>query len=170
MPIAVVIRPVMPADMAEIDRLHGAVLGPGRFVRTAYRVREGSGPITPLCRLAELDGQIIAALRMTPITIGGKAGAQMLGPLVVAGQYANKGHGRALVADSLATATASGVRLVVLVGDLGYYQRMKFAPVPIGQIRFNGPVDPARILARELVEGGLSEYSGTIQAERVETA
>ena len=34
--------------------------------------------------------------------------------------------------------------LVLLVGDMGYYGRLGFAPVPPHQIRLPGPVDPAR--------------------------
>ena len=35
-------RPVRPADADAINDLHHRVFGPGRFVRTAYRVREGT--------------------------------------------------------------------------------------------------------------------------------
>ena len=68
-------RAVMTADAAKIGRLHADVFGPGRFARSAYRVREGTGFVSPFCRVAVRGDRIIAALRMTPVTVGGTAGA-----------------------------------------------------------------------------------------------
>ena len=41
---SVLIRPAGPDDSAEIAALHERAMGPGRFARTAYRVREGAAP------------------------------------------------------------------------------------------------------------------------------
>ena len=162
----VITRPVAAADHAAIAALHARVFGPGRFVRSAYRVREGTPFASPYCRLA-LDGErIIAALRMTPVTIGGRSGALLLGPLAVDPDHANQGFGRRLVAESFADARRDGFRLVVLVGDLAYYSRMQFSGVPRGQIRLPGPADPARILAHELEPGAAAAYAGIVEAER----
>jgi predicted N-acetyltransferase YhbS len=158
------VRAPVPGDLAAIARLHADLFGPGRFARTAYRVREGTAAITPLCRVAYLGSELVAALRMTPVGIGGREGVQLLGPLAVAAAHANRGHGRALVRDSLEAAAARGDRLVVLVGDVSYYARLGFAPVQPGHIQFPGPVDPARILARELVAGALADYRGRLEA------
>jgi predicted N-acetyltransferase YhbS len=76
-----------------------------------------------------------------------------------------KGYGKALVAEGLARARAQGFRLVVLVGDMPYYGRFGFVPVPPGQIRLPGPVDPARLLALELVAGALGNAAGLVQAK-----
>jgi len=38
--LSVTILPEAPADALAIERLHERTFGPGRFVRTAYRVRE----------------------------------------------------------------------------------------------------------------------------------
>jgi predicted N-acetyltransferase YhbS len=54
------------------------------------------------------------------------------------------------------------VALVLLVGDTAYYGRFGFAPVPTGQIRLPGPVDPARLLAAELRLGTLATFRGLI--------
>ena len=37
------IRPARPADSAAISALNARAMGPGRFARTAYRVREAEG-------------------------------------------------------------------------------------------------------------------------------
>lgn len=155
-------RAVTPDDLSSIEELHARAFGPGRFVRTAYRVREGTNPISPHCRVCLVDGKIAASVRFTPIVIGGKAGALLLGPLAVEPALANRGYGRGLVALALEDARASGIRLVVLVGDEPYYGRLGFARIPFGRITLSGPVDPSRLLAAELIAGALEEYSGTV--------
>lgn len=161
---AVTTRLVAPADLAAIQALHATVFGPGRFARTAYRVREGRGLMSPFCRAAFDGERMIAALRMTEIRIGDQTGALLLGPLAVDTQYAGKGHGRRLVAEVTEDARARGQSLIVLVGDEPYYGRFGFKRTPPGQIEFPGPVNPARILAAELDDGALARYRGLVTA------
>ena len=52
---AIITRSVTPEDADAIGALHARVFGPGRFARTAYRVREGTAFASPFCRLAEAD-------------------------------------------------------------------------------------------------------------------
>lgn len=158
-------RPVTPDDLPLISSLHAKVFGPGRFARTAYRVREGTADISRFCRVSFVEQRLIAALRLTEIAIGGREGALLLGPLAVDPEFAGKGHGRALVAEALAEATAARLQLVVLVGDEPYYARFGFKPIPPGQIKFPGPVNPARILAAELQAGALGQFSGLVAAK-----
>jgi predicted N-acetyltransferase YhbS len=159
-------RPIAPADLPPIAELHARVFGPGRFTRTAYRVREGAPPISRFCRVALLDGRIIAAVRFTHITIGGVDGALLLGPLVVDPDFAGKGFGRQLIGEALEVAKADGVCVVVLVGDESYYGRFGFRAVPAGQITLPGPVDARRLLATELEAGALLRYRGGVVAKR----
>jgi predicted N-acetyltransferase YhbS len=44
-----------------------------------------------------------------------------------------------------------------------YYGRFGFQPVPPGQISLPGPVDPARLLAVELVAGTLAGATGLVK-------
>jgi len=158
-------RPATPEDIPLISALHDRAFGPGRFARTAYRVREQMGlgrEISDFCRLATTGERIVAAIRLSEILIGGKPGAVLLGPLVVAPEYAGQGYGRALIKEAMDAAAAAGNRLVVLVGDESYYGRFGFAPVAPGTITLPGPVDPTRLLAAELENGALSEYHGPI--------
>ncbi len=159
-------RPVAPEDVPLISALHDRVFGPGRFARTAYRVREETpdATVSPFCRLISNGDRLIAAVRMSEIKIGGKAGALMLGPIVVAPEYANQGYGRKLIAEAIEAARGAGVELVVLIGDEPYYGRLGFRPVPMGAITFPGPVDPRRILASELADGALASFTGRVSA------
>ena len=159
-------RHVTVADIPAISDLHSTVFGPGRFARSAYRVREeGKEELSRFCRLAELNGRLIAALRLTQVMIGGRPGAVLLGPIAVDPEFAGKGFGRRLISEALDEMRAAGVALVVLVGDEPYYGRLGFKPVAMGQIAFPGPVNPARILACELAAGALADYRGVISAE-----
>lgn len=158
------IRPQAPGDSAAVFQLHEDAFGPGRFARTAYRVREASHG--PAIALTAWDGdELVGAIQLTAITIGGMRGAMLLGPLVVAHPYKGRGAGLRLILDSLAEARRQGTRLVVLVGDLPYYQRADFAVIPPGRIALPGPADPSRLLARELVPGALADFSGMVEAD-----
>jgi len=68
------------------------------------------------------------------------------------------------VSEALDALKAAGFSLVVLVGDEPYYGRFGFKPVPFKSIAFPGPVNPARILAVELVAGALPRYRGLVAA------
>lgn len=165
-PRNIVVRPASPEDLADIRDLHARAFGPGRFARTAYRVREGTPEFSPFCRVCRIDGRLAAAVRFTPVLIGGKGGALLLGPLAVEPDFANQGYGRGLVGKALQDARGSGIALVVLVGDEPYYTRLGFKRVPAGQIALPGPANPERILAVELAEGSLAAYSGLVVADR----
>lgn len=161
---AIDIRAERPDDLAAISDLCARAFGPGRFARTAYRVREAAPPERELCLTAWIDGRLAGSIRFTPITIGGVKGALLLGPLAVEPALAGQGCGRALIAAGLERARRLGYRLVVLVGDPPYYARLGFVPVPAGQLRLPGPADPARLLAYELEPGALASFRGAIAA------
>ena len=127
-------------------------------------MREGKGTQSRFCRLAVHGNDVVAALRMTETAIGARAGTALLGPLAVHPDFRGKGYGRQLISEAIAAMRTAGVELVVLVGDLPYYGRFGFKPVPPGQIVFPGPVNPARILALELSDGALSRYRGMVSA------
>lgn len=161
-PYAIAFRPVKVADLPSIQALQDQCFGPGRFARTAYRVREGVPLFSKHCLCASIGEEVVASLRMTPITIGGKGEALMLGPLAVAPRLAGQGIGRRLVAEALQRAEAEGIHIIILVGDLPYYGRFGFVPVPADQITMPGPVNPARLLAVEVAEDALAQYRGEV--------
>ncbi len=157
------IRLQTPDDHSALNHLNETAFGPGRFARTAYRVREAPASEPRLSLCAVLGGDIIGAVQFTPIAIGGVSGALLLGPIIVADGHKNRGYGLQLMLEGLARARELGYRLVVLVGDLPYYERAGFAPAPQGRIVLPGPVDPARILFVELASGALEDYRGLVR-------
>ncbi len=156
------LTPETPDDEAAILRLNERVFGPGRFARTAYRVRETTPPDLSLSFVARVGPLLVGANAMTPILIGATP-AYLLGPLIVEPVFRSRGIGEALVKASLEAAKAAGGRLALLVGDAPYYARMGFAPTPPGRIVLPGPVDPARLLHCELEAGALEGVSGRVR-------
>ena len=152
-------------DAAALSELSAEAFGPGRFGRTAYRIREGVPPVSSLSLTAWLDERLVGGIRFTAVTIGEEESALLLGPLVVDPAHKGKGYGKALAEEGLTRARAQGFHLVVLVGDMPYYGRFGFVPVPRGQIVLPGPVDPARLLALELVPEALAGAAGLVQAK-----
>jgi predicted N-acetyltransferase YhbS len=166
---AIITRAAVPHDLPAIIALQAHVFGPGRFTRSAYRVREGRGLMSRFCRVADRNGRLIASLRMTEVSIGGVTGAVLLGPLAVDPEFRGQGYGRKLAAEVMHDMKAAGVAVVVLVGDEPYYGRFGFKPVPPGSIVFPGPVNPARTLAAELKPGALAHYRGLVTAASAAT-
>ena len=157
--LSLVLEPETSADADSILRLNERVFGPGRFARTAYRLRETTPADLSLSFVARVGTLLVGANAMTPILIGATP-ALLLGPLIVEPVFRSQGIGEALVHRSLDAAKAAGAKLVVLVGDEPYYARMGFKPAPLGRIVLPGPVDPARVLVCELAEGAFEGVSG----------
>jgi predicted N-acetyltransferase YhbS len=153
-------------DRPLVAKLHAHVFGPGRFARSAYRIREAAPPLSPYCSGAFADDQLIASVQMTPILIGGNGPFLLLGPLAVDPAFAGQGYGKTLVAQALDAARANTIGCVILIGDVPYYGRFGFKPVRPGSITLPGPVNPARILAVELIPGALANAVGAITAAR----
>ncbi len=157
-----VIKAPTADDMAAVERLNARVFGPGRYARSAYRLREGMPPDPGLSFVAWIGTLLVGANIMTPIRCG-EAPALLLGPLTVDPAFQKGGIGEALALRSLEAARDAGHALVLLVGDEPYYSRLGFAGVPDGQLEFCGPVDPARLLYRELVPGTFATVRGKVR-------
>jgi len=153
-----------PEDATAIERLHERTFGPGRFSRTAQRIREGRGHVLALSFTARVGTLLVGSVRLTRVRIG-ETPALMLGPLTVEPPFRSRGIASALLDRALGEARARGHRLVVLVGDEPYYARCGFKRIPKGQATMPGPVDPARLLVAELVEGAFAGVAGPIRPE-----
>lgn len=151
-----------PNDAPAIEKLEERAFGPGRFARTAYRLREGVEPDLSLSFVAHVGTLLVGANRMTPILVDNSP-ALLLGPLTVEPAFRSQGLGEALVKKSLDAAREAGHGLVLLVGDLDYYSRLGFARVQRGKIAMPGPVDPRRLLYCELRDGALDSASGRMR-------
>jgi predicted N-acetyltransferase YhbS len=162
--LSLTILPETPQDGPAIERLHERTFGPGRYARTAFRIREGRGHLLEFSFTARIGTLLVGSIRLTPVRIG-ETPALLLGPLTVEPPFRQRGIGLALMQRALADARDKGHRLIVLVGDEPYYCRAGFKRIPKGQVRMPGPVDPGRLLVAELVEGAFTGVKGPIRPE-----
>jgi predicted N-acetyltransferase YhbS len=160
--LSLTILPESADDAQAIDRLHERTFGPGRYARTAYRIREGIAHNLDLSFTARIGTLLVGSVRLSPIRIGETA-ALLLGPLTVEPPFRDRGIGIGLIDRALQEAKAKGHKLVVLVGDESYYQRCGFKRIPKGTVSMPGPVDPQRLLVAELAAGAFAGVSGPIR-------
>jgi len=158
------ILPETADDADAIERLHERVFGPGRFAKTAYRLREQASHRLCVSFIARVGTLLVGSVWLTPIRIGDSS-ALLLGPLTVEPAFRERGIGQALMARALARAAAAGERLVILVGDEPYYGKAGFKRVPPGRVVMPGPVDPERLLVAELVPGAFDGVGGRVRGD-----
>jgi predicted N-acetyltransferase YhbS len=162
--LSVTILPETADDALAIERLHERTFGPGRFARTAYRVRERVQHLPALSFTARIGTLLVGSVRLSPVRIGDTP-ALLLGPLTLEPPFRERGIGMKMLERALAEARRAGHRLVVLVGDEPYYARVGFKRIAKGQVTLSGPVDPARLLVAELVEGAFAGVSGPLRPD-----
>jgi predicted N-acetyltransferase YhbS len=158
------IRLATPDDDAFVDDLHKIAFGPGRFARTAFRVRERF-PIDPsLSLIAEVDGVPCGAVWMTPISVGGDDG-YLLGPLATHPDFRRRGAGKLLAREvtRMALERDEG-SFVLLVGDRDYYCPLGWVPTLPYAVTFPGPVDPSRVLVYSHDLAVATRIAGPIEA------
>jgi predicted N-acetyltransferase YhbS len=162
--LSLLILPEQPDDEPAIERLYERTFGPGRFARTAYRLREGGRHRPDLSFTARIGTLLVGSVRLTPIRIGEEP-ALLLGPLTIEPPFRGRGIGKGLIKASLDAARGAGARLVLLVGDHPYYGPLGFARVPHKQVELPGPVDPDRVLIAELAPGAFAGIGGAVRPD-----
>lgn len=165
------IRAERPEDSDALEALVDLAFGPGRFAKTAYRLREGVLPEARLSFVAQ-DGAgeaLWGSVRFWPVIVG-QSPALLLGPLAVVPQLRGRGIGISLMQHGIRAAAELEYGAVVLVGDEPYYAKVGFARLTPGQIRFPGPVDPDRVLGLSLKSEGLASLSGDVKRARIDIA
>ncbi len=162
--ISLTILPETEGDALAIARLHERTFGPGRYAKTAYRLREQVAHRLDLSFTARIGTLLVGSVRLSPVRIGDTP-ALLLGPLTVEPPFRERGVGQALIRHALAHAKVQGHRLVLLVGDEPYYGKCGFKRIPAGAIAMPGPVDPARLLVAELADGAFSGVSGPVRPD-----
>ena len=91
--ISVNIQPEAPDDAVAIERLHERTFGPGRYAKTAYRLREQVDHIRELSFTARIGTLLIGSVWLSPIRIG-EAKALLLGPVTVEPAFRDRGVGQ----------------------------------------------------------------------------
>jgi len=153
-----------PDDALAIERLHERTFGPGRYAKSAYRIREGRSHLLELSFTARIGTLLVGSVRLTPVYIGDAPGL-LLGPLTVEPPFRSRRVGTRLIKRALEEAKAKGYKIVLLVGDEPIYTKSGFKKIPKGQVKMPGPVDPARLLVAELAPGAFDGVKGLIRPD-----
>jgi GNAT superfamily N-acetyltransferase len=127
------IEPELPGDAEAVEKLLSDAFGPGRFAKTAERLREGRQPSLDLSFVARRGDNLLGCVRLWTVEVGG-AVAILLGPFAVDVTVRGLGIGRALIDTACDAARRAGHGVAVL-------GRRVVMP---------GPVDQARVLVRAL--------------------
>jgi predicted N-acetyltransferase YhbS len=163
------IRQEQAGDAARIEALNADAFGPGRYAKSAYRLREGVDPLAELSFVAVEDGTLRGSVRFWPISVGGHE-ELLLGPLAVQGDQRGRGIGIALMQAGIAAAKEGPWRGILLVGDEPYYAKVGFSRLPPGRVKFPGPVDQNRILGLSLKGGEMLTLTGQVRRARIDHA
>jgi predicted N-acetyltransferase YhbS len=161
------IREERAEDRPAIDALVEKSFGPGRYAKSAYRLREGVDPEAGLSFVATEDSALRGSNRFWPVIVGDTP-ALLLGPLAVETERRGRGMGIQLMQRGIDEARARGHRAIILVGDLPYYSRVGFVAVTRGRVKMPGPVDLSRVLGLSLVEGALEALEGSVKRARID--
>lgn len=161
------IRAERPEDAPLVDALTAQSFGPGRYAKSAYRLREGVDAEPGLSFVAVEDGILRGSVRFWAVRVG-KEPSLLLGPLAVQSDQRGRGIGIALMQKGLEEAKNAGHKSVILVGDAPYYGRVGFQPIKRGRIKFPGPVDQSRILGIALADGALDTLEGPVKRARID--
>lgn len=145
------IAPEAPGLSRRVVEMADRAFGPGRYVKTAERLREESAPIPDLSFTAMRGDQLLGSVRLWPIQVydfepNTYEPLAFLGPIVVDPVFRGQGIGRTLIRTSVDAAFAKGLRAVLLVGAQSYFSPFGFHKAE--DIAMPGPVDPNRVLIR----------------------
>jgi predicted N-acetyltransferase YhbS len=161
------IRPERAEDGPFVTALNEISFGPGRYAKSAYRLRDGVDPVAKLSFVAVSGNALLASIRYWPVAIGMDK-SLLLGPLAVQPDLRGRGIGIALMKYSIAEARSQGHASIVLVGDEPYYVRVGFARLAPGKVRFPGPVDPARVLGLSLRQNVMLTLKGEVRRAAID--
>lgn len=148
----------------EMQRFFAKNLGPGRFARTAYRIREQASEDKSFGINAFDGSKLIGTVSLTPLDIAGYQQACLLGPLLIETSYRSNGLGLELIQDAIEEAKSKDFEIVLLVGDIAYYGKSGFIQIAPGKLFMPGPVDPSRILAYEIKKDTAENLQGSVKA------
>lgn len=154
-------------DRVRIAALAEAGFGPGRYAKSAYRLREGVNAVAELGFVAVENGILRGSVRFWPVKVGAED-VLLLGPLAVEAAQRGRGIGISLMQAGIAKAKDAGWRAILLVGDEPYYGRVGFTKLANGRVRLAGPVDGNRLLGLALTEGALENLSGAVCRARID--
>ena len=139
-------------------------MGPGRYARPSFRLREGLKPNIKYSKVYFKVNKIIGSIRYFNCRINNQSGL-MLGPLIVDQSFKGKGIGRELMNQSMSSINLNSINLnsinfIILIGELNYYGQFNFEVNT--NIYFAINVRQEKILFKKLLDKN-NTFSGKIE-------
>ena len=153
------IREEKKSDNKKIFLLEEDVLGPGRYARPSFRLRENLEPNIKYSKVYSQGQKIIGSIRYFNCKIQRNDGL-MLGPLIVDQKFKGRGIGKELVNKSISGINQKNIDFIILIGELDYYGQFGFEAN--ANIYFSLNVRKEKILLKKLSEKN-STFSGKIE-------
>ncbi|MDB5479802.1 MAG: GCN5-related N-acetyltransferase [Caulobacteraceae bacterium] len=160
--VAPLIAPERAQDTRLVEGLIDRAFGPGRFAKTAERLRERQRPDLGLSFVAWGEGRAVGCVRQWPILIG-DVPAVLLGPIAVQEDRRREGLGASLILRACDAARDAGYGAILLVGDEALFGPYGFSAAAASRVTLPGPVDQRRVLARALGSGAAAALSGPVR-------
>ena len=147
-------------DYWDVENLYDVCFTYTRLSLSSYRLRENAKPISDLCFVERDETKnLIAAIRYWPIKIRNHPSI-LLGPIAVHPTRQGEGHARYIINHSLKEAELLGWEVVILIGDLSYYQQFNFNIAK--NLSFSQPTNKKRILIKSLNRFNTDGLKGTV--------
>ncbi len=153
------IREEKETDNKKIFLIEENVLGPGRYARPSFRLRENLIHNIKYSKVYYKGNKIIGSIRYFNCKIKDQNGL-MLGPLIVDQSFKGKGIGRELMTRSISEVNSKSINFIILIGELNYYEQFGFEMN--NNIYFAINVRKEKILFKKLLEK-INMISGEIE-------
>jgi len=159
------IRAERESDHADVKGLLVLAFGRENEGKLVEALRKDEAFDEEVTLVAVVDRQLIGHVMFSQLKIESESGsvpALALAPLAVRPDFQNQGIGTLLVEEGIKAARGGGHRIVIVVGDPGFYSRFGFSPAsPLG-LKASLQVPPGAFMALELVPGALAGVRGTV--------
>lgn len=120
-----------------------------------------SGALT-FSAVAAIGSRIVGHVAFSPVTIDGRHSALALAPVAVAPDLQRQGIGSALIRWSLEQCRLLRHRVVIVLGEPGYYRRFGFTSASDFAIKCPFGVQPGAFMVLELSPGAAQNCHGTV--------
>jgi predicted N-acetyltransferase YhbS len=154
-----VIREEKKTDNKKIFLLEEDVLGPGRYARPSFRLRENLERNIKYSKVYNQGKTIIGSIRYFNCKIQNNDGL-MLGPLIVDQKFKGRGVGKELVNKSISGINETNIDFIILIGEFDYYGQFGFETN--SNLYFSLNVRKEKILLKKLLEKN-NTFSGKIE-------
>ena len=146
------IRQISNEDNDKIIKLLHKSFGPGRFVRSVYRLREKNDRDTEFSYIYELNNQILSSISYYKTFLNNDINGLLLGPLAVDPEHRGKGYGVELVKYTIALIKkTTAYDFILVIGDYHYYEKFGFKKIN-NTFSFYGPVNSEKVLILPLID------------------